>query len=119
MIIYLSGKMSGLPHNNHSTFNKWARHLRDRGFQVLNPAENDGGSTDKEHTFYMNLDMSNLLVCDAVVLIPGWETSFGSKLEIAVAQATGRSIYLLDEFIQGQIKPQNPKVKITIENERI
>ena len=107
--------MSGLPEKNHPTFNKWAKYLRDRGHQVLNPAENDGGSTDKTWNYYMELDINSLLVCDSVVLLPGWEFSTGARLEIAVAQAIGRKIYTIESFTTTKRPiPLEPKIQVFV-----
>jgi Domain of unknown function (DUF4406) len=113
-IIYLSGPMTGLPGKNHETFNRYAKLLRDRGHQVINPAENDGGSTDKSWSFYMELDISNLLVVDSVVVLSGWEFSTGAKIEVLVAQAIGRTIYRVEDFVQNKFIKLEPKVQVIV-----
>lgn len=44
MTTYIAGPMSGIPDFNYPMFHRVAKHLRDRGVDVRNPAENDGGS---------------------------------------------------------------------------
>ena len=39
--LYLAGPMTGYPEDNRPRFNQLARVLRDRGFDVVNPAEFD------------------------------------------------------------------------------
>lgn len=113
-IIYLSGPMTGLPNRNAETFNRWARYLRDRGHQVISPVENDGGSTDKPRSFYMELDINSLLMSNVVVLLPNWQYSRGAKLEVAIAQEIGRKLYTIDEFIKPNSQQTDPDVTINV-----
>lgn len=115
-IIYVSGPMSNLPNHNHDEFNRWARILRDRGHQVINPAENDGGSIDKSWHFYMELDINNILMVELVVVLPGWEHSTGARLELAIAQALQKPIYHVKEFADGKRNPLKLKIQVVIDN---
>src|SRR5580658_9414091 len=72
-IIYISGPMSGIEDHNFPAFNAAAADLRARGYEVLNPAENDSGSTHHSWEFYMKQDIPNVCKSDAVVTLPGWE----------------------------------------------
>ena len=35
--------------------------------------------------------------CDAIAMLPGWELSTGASIELAVAQATGKMVFLFRE----------------------
>lgn len=85
--MYIAGPMSGYPDYNHAAFNKKASELHSLGFNVLNPAEIDGGSTNKPWDYYMRKAIALLVQADAVVVLDGWENSKGAKLELAIASA--------------------------------
>lgn len=92
-IIYISGPMTNLPNFNHEAFNKKAKELRALGYKVFNPAEHDGGSTDKAREFYLREDITQLLKCSSVILLPGWRNSKGALLEVAIAKELQMPIY--------------------------
>jgi hypothetical protein len=85
--IYIAGPMSGYPDFNHAAFHKQASELHSLGVNVLNPAEIDGGSTDKPWDYYMRKAIALLVQADGVVVLDGWENSKGAKLELAIASA--------------------------------
>lgn len=100
MKVYLSGPMTGLPNLNYKEFNRWAKKLRANGHTVLNPAENDGGSTDRPRPFYMRLDTENLLQAHAVALLPGWEHSKGVRYELVIANELELNAYLVEDLVK-------------------
>jgi hypothetical protein len=85
--------MSGRPGFNYDAFNELADKLREHGYAVLNPAENFGGETDRPRPDYMRLDIAHVLEADAMMVIPAWETSRGSRLEVTVALEIGLRVY--------------------------
>jgi hypothetical protein len=107
--IYLAGPMRGYPEFNFPTFNAVAWALRQDGHEVFNPAEkdierhggvdiskgNNSGSIEQaaaEHKFSLRDALSQDLhyICnhaDMIALLPGWETSNGSRAEHATAVA--------------------------------
>jgi nucleoside 2-deoxyribosyltransferase len=90
MKVYLSGPMTGLPDSNFPAFRRYAARLRAEGFEVISPAElhvGDGGPLTWEQ--YLRKDLRELLTCDAIALMPGWENSRGANLEAHVARALG------------------------------
>ena len=96
-LIYLAGPMSGLPNFNHDAFNAAARALRATGAQVCNPAEN-GLPANAPWEQHMRRDLRAMLLCDLIVLLPGWENSRGANLEVQIARALGIKIIPLAEF---------------------
>lgn len=88
--------MKGLPNFNHALFNEAAFALRDDGIDVLNPAENDGGSTDKPRSFYLRCDLQSLSRAEAIVMLPGWEGSTGARMELAIATELGLEVFRWD-----------------------
>lgn len=106
--VYIAGPMSGKPDWNFPAFFEAERQLLGMGYEVINPAHNDGptveealksaGSTDSpNHTwaYYMKRDLPHVLSVDALCLLPGWQDSRGAKLEVHVAKAIGLPIYIL------------------------
>lgn len=88
MVIYLAGPMTGLPEFNFPAFTDAAKRLRAQGYAVVSPHELHD-HTDREWSWYIRRALKTLLVCDAMVLLPGWEDSAGCRLEVSVAEAIG------------------------------
>lgn len=84
--IYIAGPMTGHPEHNFPAFHAAARRLHEAGWEVVNPADNFGGRTDLPRSSYLRADLVLLLQCDAVAMLPGWETSPGAKLEYLLAR---------------------------------
>jgi hypothetical protein len=94
MIAYIAGPMQGIPEFNFPAF--WAAEskLKALGFEVINPAridvEIDGFRPDTDAALpqwhYMRRDIPLVCSCDVVVLLPGWETSAGTAIELRVAK---------------------------------
>lgn len=97
MRTYIAGKMSGEPDFGYPKFHKYARLWRAFGHDVLNPAERFNGRTDLDYEIYINHSMIDLIACDAVAAIPGWEESKGASLEIQYARTVGKPVYNADE----------------------
>ena len=94
--VYISGPMSNKVDFNKPAFNKAARQLRSEGFEVVNPAETDGGSTHKPWSYYMKKDIEFLPPCDLLMLLPGWEDSLGAATEIFIATILQIPIFLYE-----------------------
>jgi hypothetical protein len=96
---YLAGKMRGEPRFGFDAFDEAAAILRKDGAEVLSPADHDretGFNPDRvdaldgfDLTAAMRWDLQAILRCDAIVLLPGWETSEGVAIEVFVANAAG------------------------------
>ena len=86
--IYLAGPMSGLPDLNYPAFNAMAAKLRAQGYKVENPAENPeppGGSWEA----YMRLAIAQLITCDTILMLHGWNDSKGARIERRLAMELG------------------------------
>lgn len=84
--IYLCGPVSGLPENNYPAFNAAAQKLRSEDFNVLNPAEIQSEKEDQPWSYYMRLCLEMVCRADLLMVLPGWQSSRGAKLEVYVAQ---------------------------------
>jgi hypothetical protein len=91
--LYLSGPMSNLPDENFPAFNEASAKLRAAGFTVVNPAElkvDVTGLTGRARwQKFLKADLKALVDCDAIVMLPGWESSEGAELERYVAKKLG------------------------------
>jgi len=99
--IYIIGKMRGLPNWNFEEFDRVADYWRSSGWTVLSPAAldracgyNSGSRVDDKYLKHViSMDIACIMSADAVAVIPGWEDSVGSTVEVALAQFLGLPIY--------------------------
>jgi hypothetical protein len=45
---------------------------------------------------YLRADITEMLTCDGIALMPGWQQSVGARTELHVATACGLAVYHLD-----------------------
>lgn len=93
---YIAGPMTGYPGHNFEAFHKEALRLRLKGFDVISPAEleeKEGLLPRKSWEYYLRRDLAELVKCDKVSILKGWEKSRGARLEITVARALGMGLY--------------------------
>lgn len=84
--IYIAGPMSGLPDLNYPAFNAMAAKLRGQGHHVENPAENTASDSWEG---YMRMAIAQLITCDTLMVLPGWQKSRGACIEIRLANDLG------------------------------
>jgi hypothetical protein len=89
--IYIAGPMSGLPGLNFAAFHAEAARLRAQGLQVVNPAEINPDIGAKWEDC-MRADIAQLVTCDGIHLLGGWEKSRGATLEHHIASALGMAV---------------------------
>jgi hypothetical protein len=89
--IYLSGPMTGLPGYNYPAFNAEAGRLRELDYTVENPAENPLPADAPWHQ-WMRDAIRQMLTCDAVALMPGWQVSRGANVEVELAIHLGIAV---------------------------
>lgn len=115
--IYLAGPMRNIPFFNFPAFHDAAATLREFGFTVFNPAENDinsNGSADfvvsnttgcLDSAIEQGFDLRKALaedtrfICeeaDILALLPGWERSKGAQAERSLAVALGLDVIFLN-----------------------
>lgn len=77
-IVYLAGKMTGLPDYGRARFNAKAAELTEAGYIVINPATLPVGL---RHESYMKLSFAMLDAAEAIYLLDNWRDSAGARLE--------------------------------------
>lgn len=80
---YLSGPMTGFPNYNRPAFNRMAKLLRSKGFKIENPAENPEEKSWEKH---MELAIAQIKTCNSIIMLQGWESSKGAKIEFETAR---------------------------------
>lgn len=85
MRIYIAGPMTGHPDFNYPAFKAAAAMLRAEGYVVENPAENPNPAC-KSWAGYMRMAIAQLVTCDAIYLLKGWEQSKGARIECDLAR---------------------------------
>lgn len=92
--VYITGPMSGYEEFNFPAFNRVEKLLRGTyGYKhVVNPAKLHP-TTDLPRAEFLKQDLRELIACDAVFLLKGWEKSRGATLEAFVAYVLGLRLY--------------------------
>lgn len=89
-VIYIAGKMSGLPDLGRKHFREAEKRLKEAGYIVLNPAVLPRGMDSAR---YMPICLAMLEQADAVYMLQGWSGSAGAQIERAYAQYQGKEIW--------------------------
>nr|WP_181885397.1 DUF4406 domain-containing protein [Trinickia dinghuensis] len=86
-----------------SLFDGEAARLREFGFTVINPAEIDPDGT-KSWRDRMRAHIEQIVTCDAVALLPGWERCRAAPLMHHIAATLNLWIFTVDELVDMQRK---------------
>lgn len=92
MKIYIAGAITNNPFYKEQ-FAEAENNLTAQGHQVINPTKNPGTS----YKDYIDTGLFELMKCDAIFLLDGWEKSDGANLEYLYAVTTGMDIYVPKE----------------------
>jgi len=97
--LYVSGPMTGIPEHNHPAFNEAAKKLRGAGYEIVNPAELDG-ETQMEWVDCLRRDIHEVVECEGIATLPGWQDSKGASLEVHIAKELGLEVYPVEHFLE-------------------
>lgn len=102
MKVYIAGPMAGVPEGNRAAFTERAKELAAEGHEPINPWDINPGehpgpciggqaSAENGHQYGCNLraDIMEMMFCEAITLLPGWERSKGASTEHHVALSLG------------------------------
>lgn len=99
MRLYLSGPITGVADWKRK-FDEAHSYFSASGYEVISPADLSDFTefSLKAHGIectwadYLKVDISFLLTCDTIALLPGWEKSRGSRLEKHIADELGMAV---------------------------
>jgi hypothetical protein len=106
--VYVSGAITGLPLTvARAAFAEAAASLAAEGHVPVDPFDvpphpacicpdavsADGAGGGHQWGCYLRGDLAALLDCDAILMLPGWESSHGARLELQVASAVGLRVW--------------------------
>lgn len=83
--VYLAGPVTGVP-GYRAAFEHWARSLRASGYEVVSPVEHDLDERSLSWVAWMRRGLRQLLDCDRIAVMPGWQGSRGARVEYCVAK---------------------------------
>ena len=84
MKVYIAGSISNNPHYMEQ-FAEAETKLRIKGYEPINPTRNKGESYKE----LIDAGLKQLMECDAIYLLPGFEDSKGASLEYHYADIVG------------------------------
>lgn len=103
-MLYVSGAMTAHQHDlddpwHFKEFNRVAELLRREGYAVINPADKgviDGWTWAQ----YLKYDLAQVMRCDGVATLDGWEASKGARLEVVVAEGLEIPVLPYQQWMQ-------------------
>ena len=121
MKVYIAGAITNNP-DYQEQFGAAEKRLKAQGHDVFNPARNQG-YTYRE---YINMGLFELMHCDAIYLLKGYENSTGATLEHDYARTVGIKIMLeekpetkVDRLLSYMKMAQNLDCDFTIPKEDV
>lgn len=101
--LYIAGPINGMPDGNKDGFEHMAKILKERGHEYINPREKGWKEADIPEgmdlwTYMMKLSLQEMMDCDGIILLKGWEESKGAMIEYQLARDLGMPTYFEEKF---------------------
>ena len=100
MKLYVAGPMTGISDKNFPAFTLVAKRLRRCRYEVINPAELDVEKPEGTWENCLKRDIVELLTCDGVATLSGWELSRGAGLEVYIATELGLAVNPVEYYLK-------------------
>ena len=115
MKIYIAGPITGREEAARKQFADTAMQIREAfpDIDIVNPFELDHNH-DKQWESYMNVCLQELITCNTLYLLPGWNESPGSVIELMIAKRMEMDII---DAIHGEVIEVKNKVEVTFQAE--
>lgn len=114
MKLYISGPMRGYKDHNFPSFEFVRAWLRNRGHEVICPAETSTAilrdNPNAARAIFMRRDIEAVLSVEGLVLLDGWQKSEGACCEVVVGLELGLNFWEVDR-IEDKLVPCTPYVK--------
>lgn len=113
---YIACGMTNIPLSNWPHFEAWESKLQAAGWDIVSPTRVDEAvgsvhvvrdnnrhvlSVEPTHKFnyetILAVDFLALQFCDAIILLPGWESSSGANRELLHAKDLGLQVFTAEE----------------------
>lgn len=104
MKIYISIPISNCDiEQQRETASKIAEAIKDMGHEPVNPFDTPQApeywNSDRKYAYYMGEDIKRLLMCNAIFMCEGWESSVGCAIEHSIANIKKMIVfYSLDQI---------------------
>lgn len=112
MKIYISGRISGQPNLNRGAFADAVELITNAGHEAVNPHDVCRDiKDDNERELWrkcMRSCIAELVQCDAMITLNGWEKSEGATLEVRIAHIIGMKVLPLTSLHMLNSQPFQP-----------
>ena len=103
--LYIAGPMTGLPDFNYPAFNEARERLKEAGYRVLCPTDNDDGGFGQTWDWYMRAALRQVTEADAIAVLPDAACSKGAMLEVTVARWLAMDVAPVEEWLRRAAVP--------------
>ena len=86
MKLYIAGPMTGIENFNFPAFKRAVSLLHNHGYEVESPHVNGEGNKELPYEYYIRAGLKQLIECDGIALLDGWEGSRGARFEVYVGR---------------------------------
>lgn len=108
--LYIAGPMSFHKDFNYPAFNRAAERLRQAGYTVINPADNElSEGSARDWYAWMRISVQQVAQADGIATLPGWADSRGARLEVELGNRLAIPYRTVDSWIKAAT-PATPEI---------
>lgn len=113
MKLYIAGPMTGLPNFNYPAFERAETLLNQLGFETESPHHNGENGEQERFAYeeFIRMGLKQLLQCNGVALLDGWERSRGVAIELYVARAIKIPCNPVERWVGDELMPKHRRDK--------